>query len=265
MDQNRIATYLDAAVEAARNGGETLQAWRTHFAVKHKGQFDLLTDADLASQNAVREALRERFPDHSFLGEESPGSSRLGANAPATWIVDPLDGTTNYVHDCPGYCVSVGLWEAGELVVGVVFDASRGELFRAAKGQGAWLGDRQLKVSGVASLDRALVAMESPYGPEARAGNAEDWRILSLASQAARQLGSTALDLAYVAAGRLDAFWGPRETHPWDVAAGAVLVREAGGLVTNSDGAGFDPFREDVAATNGRIHAALLAAVGRKH
>lgn len=264
MNPKRYDAYLNAAVEAARKGGEALAAWRPRFAVQHKARFDLVTDADLASQKALRESLRARFPGHAFMGEESSEALRLTRDAPPTWIVDPLDGTTNYVHDCPGYCVSVGLWEAGELVAGVVFDPSGDELFRAVKGQGAWLGDHRLRASGVATLDKALVAMESPYAPEARAANADDWRALSLASQAPRQLGSTALDLAYVAAGRLDAFWGPRETHAWDVAAGAVLVREAGGLVTNAEGAGFDPFREDVAASNGRIHAALLAVVRRQ-
>src|SRR5688572_26731370 len=125
---------LDGACEAARRGAAVLEAWRANFQVRDKGRFDLVTDADLGSQNAIRSYLHERFPGHGFLGEEENfGTEQLAPDAPPTWIVDPLDGTTNYVHDCPMYCVSIGLWSGGDLVVGVVFDPSRPELFAAAK------------------------------------------------------------------------------------------------------------------------------------
>src|SRR5437016_3209977 len=135
-----INDYLDAACEAARRGAAVLEEWRAKFQVREKGRFDLVTDADLGSQRAIRSYLHERFPDHDFIGEEeNTGEKNPGRDAPPTWVVDPLDGTTNYVHDCPMYCVSIGLLVRGELVVGVVFDPSRQEMFRAAIGQGAWL------------------------------------------------------------------------------------------------------------------------------
>src|SRR5213080_3595049 len=138
-----LTAWLGAAQEAARRGAAVLEDWRQRFTVREKARFDLVTEADLASQQAIRDFLLQQFPDHAFLGEEasaSPVALAPKENAPPTWIVDPLDGTTNYVHDCPLYCVSIGLLVHGELVVGVVLDPSRQEMFRAAQGMGAWLG-----------------------------------------------------------------------------------------------------------------------------
>jgi len=138
MTDDQLTDYLDAACEVARRGAAVLEEWRSRFQVREKARFDLVTDADVASQRVIREYLKQRFPDHGFLGEEDPSSqARPSPDAPPTWIVDPLDGTTNYVHDCPLYCVSVGLQVAGEMVVGVVLDPSRPELFAAARGRGA--------------------------------------------------------------------------------------------------------------------------------
>src|SRR5256885_4396596 len=159
MATERLREYLDAACEAARRGAAVLEEWRTKFSVREKARFDLVTDADLGSQRAIRAYLLERFPDHGFLGEEeNAGEARPGPDAPPTWIVDPLDGTTNYVHDCPMYCVSIGLQVRGEMVVGVVLDPSRPELFSAAKGQGAFLNGRRIQVSQAGSLSEALLS-----------------------------------------------------------------------------------------------------------
>src|SRR5258708_36423311 len=148
MAKDDLADYLDAAINAAQLGAAMLEEWRTRFQVREKGRFDLVTEADVGSQQAIRGYLEERFPDHAFVGEEDPASQRKPeADAPPTWIVDPLDGTTNYVHDCPMYCVSIGLQVAGEMVVGVVFDPRHQEMFTAAKGQGASLNGRRVHVS----------------------------------------------------------------------------------------------------------------------
>src|SRR5438477_7259684 len=159
LDQETLSDYLVAAREAARRGAAVLEEWRRRFQVREKARFDLVTDADLASQNAIREYIGQRHPDHGFLGEEDKSpQAHPGPDAPPTWIVDPLDGTTNYVHDCPLYCVSIGLQVAGELVVGVVLEPSRQELFSAAQGQGAWLNDRRLQTSRANCLEEALLA-----------------------------------------------------------------------------------------------------------
>src|SRR2546421_5367520 len=157
-----LIDYLHVAEEAARQSGAVLQDWRRRFRVREKGRFDFVTDADVASQQSIREIIGRRFPKHDFFAEEDRPKVRPGADAPPTWIVDPLDGTTNYVHDCPLYCVSIGLQVADELVVGVVFDPSRQELFSAAQGQGAWLNDRRLQTSQASGLEEALLATGFP-------------------------------------------------------------------------------------------------------
>jgi myo-inositol-1(or 4)-monophosphatase len=232
--------------------------------VREKGRFDLVTEADLGSQRVIREFFAKHYPGHDFLGEEdSRGTYRPGPAAPPTWIVDPLDGTTNYVHDCPLYCVSIGLQIAGELVVGVVFDPSRQEMFAAARGQGAWLGDRRLRTSQVQNLNDALLATGFPPDLRGQEKMFQWWRVLSERSQSVRRTGTTAINLAYVAAGRFDGYWA-FDNHAWDVAAGFVLVREAGGTVTNIDGSAYDPFTPDALATNGPLHPELLE-IFRQH
>jgi myo-inositol-1(or 4)-monophosphatase len=235
-----------------------LEEWRSRFQVREKGRHDLVTDADLASQQAIRDYLGRRFPSHGFLGEEDLSSQqRPAADAPPTWIVDPLDGTTNYVHDCPLYCVSIGLQVAGELVVGVVLDPSRQELFAAAKGQGAWLGPRRLQVSQASRLEEALLATGFPPDLRGQERTLDWWRYFSLRTRSLRRTGSTALNLAYVAAGRFDGYWA-FDNHVWDVAGSVVLLREAGGVLTNVDGSPYDPYTPDAVASNGVLHPVLL-------
>lgn len=255
-----LTTYLEAAKQAARLGAAVLEKWRSRFQVREKGRCDLVTEADLESQRTIHDFLARQFPGHGFIGEEERAAkTKPEPGAPPTWIVDPLDGTTNYVHDCPVYCVSIGLEIAGELVVGVVHDPSRNELFTAAKGQGAWLGNRRLKTSEADRLEEALLA--TGFAPDLRGQEKtlEWWRYLSYRAQALRRTGSTALNLAYLAAGRFDGYWA-FDNHAWDVAGGVVLVREAGGIVTNIDGSAFDPYTPDGLASNGPLHPALLKA-----
>lgn len=263
MNSTTATNYLDAASEAARRGAAVLEKWRQSaldLQVHEKGPADLVTNADLESQQTIRDYLTKQFPDHHFLGEEDQSATaRPAADAPPTWIVDPLDGTTNYVHDCPLYCVSIGLQVAGELVAGVILEPRRQELFTAAKGHGARLNGKALRVSRTAALDQALLSTGFP--PDLRGHEVTlDWfRHFSLRSRSVRRTGSTALNLAYIAAGRFDGYWG-LGNHVWDVAAGVVLIREAGGMLTNIDGTEYDPFRPDALASNGALHAVLLSS-----
>jgi myo-inositol-1(or 4)-monophosphatase len=255
---NSLDDFHAAAQEAARRAALVLEDWRHKFQVREKGRFDLVTDADLASQKAIQAFLSERFPSHAFLGEEEGGDkSRPGPAAPPTWIVDPIDGTTNYVHDCPLYCISIGLQVAGELVVGVVLDPSRNEMFHAAKGTGAWINDRRIRTSTVDSLDDALIATGFPPNLRDNGASLDWWRHLSLKTQSLRRTGSTALNMAYVAAGRFDAYYA-FDNHVWDVAGATVLIREAGGKVTNVDGSEYDAYTPDALATNGPLHSTMI-------
>ena len=170
---------------------------------------------------------------------------------------DPLDGTTNYVHDVPMYCVSIGLMVNQELVVGVIYDPRQQEMFAAAKGLGAWLGDQRMAVSKIARLEDALLATGFAPDLKGQERSLDWWRFLSFRTQSLRRTGSTALNLAYLACGRFDGYWA-FDNHPWDVAAGFVLVREAGGIVTRVQGGPEDCFAADQVVTNGHLHAALL-------
>lgn len=250
-----------AAEEAARLGAARLEEWRTRFSVREKAHADLVTEADHASQQAIRTFLTTRFPGHDFLGEED-AEAKTGVVRPdvPTWIVDPLDGTANYVHDVPAYCVSVGLLAGGELVAGAIYDPRQNEMFSAAAGHGATLNGRPIRVSKVGELRRALLATGFPPDPEAQERNIHYWRMFSYRAQALRRTGSTALNLAYVAAGRFDGYWA-YDNWAWDIAAGVVLVREAGGVVTRADGSRLDPFRPDIVAGNTATHRAMIEAL----
>ncbi len=259
-----LRDYQDAAVEAARRAAVVLESWRQKFEVREKGRCDFVTDADVASQKTIYEYLLGRYPGHGFLGEEDAGNYRRPAiDAPPTWIVDPIDGTTNYVHDVPFYCVSIGLQIAGELVVGVVFDPSRNEMFAAATGFGASLNGRVLKTSQADKIGQALIS--TGFAPDVRGHEVALawWRHFSFEAQSLRRTGSTALNMAYIAAGRFDAYYA-FDNHVWDVAGATVLVREAGGIVTNLDGGVYDPHTPDALASNGPLHPALVASFQRR-
>jgi myo-inositol-1(or 4)-monophosphatase len=261
-DPTQLAAFQSVAVDAARRGAAELERWRSRFSVKLKGRADLVTDADHASQEAVKDTLLRAFPDHQFLGEEEAvgkpiEDTRPAPDAPPVWVVDPLDGTANYVHDIPAYCVSIGLWMAGRPVVGVVYDPRLNELFRAATGLGAFLNDTPVQVSNVATLPDAMIATGFSANLAKQRINYAAWGKVMEHAQSIRRTGSTALNLAYVAAGRFDGYWA-YDNYAWDVMAGAVLIAEAGGVLTTADGQPLDPFRPDILATNGRFHAELL-------
>jgi len=257
-----FSSWQSAADEAARLGAVQLENWRARFSIREKAHADLVTEADLASQKAIREYILKRFPDHAFLGEEDP-DAKLATVSPEvpTWIVDPLDGTANYAHDVPAYCVSIGLMFGGEPVVGAIFDPRQNEMFLAAKGLGATLDGRPIRVSEISEMRRALLSTGFPPDPECQERNLKWWRIFCLQAQALRRTGSTALNLAYVAAGRFDGYWA-FDNYAWDVAAGIILVREAGGIVTQTDGSNVDPFKPDLVAANPTLHARLTELLG---
>lgn len=247
--------FLQAAEDAARLGGQVLRSWSSRFTVREKSRSNLVTEADLASQQAIAELLHNRFPQHGLLGEEDLGHD--GHHADYCWIIDPLDGTTNYVHGFPYYAVSIGLEHRGELIAGAIFDPVRDEMFLTAVGEGATLNRRRLKISDVASLNQALVVASLPVGTTAADVAVERFLRVLPHVQTVQRTGSAALNLAYLAAGRLDAFWSS-SLKPWDMAAGVLLVTEAGGQVTKLDGSQFGVHQPDVLATNGSpIHGDL--------
>lgn len=249
--------YLDVATEAALAGGAVLQAfWGKLESVQEKGRpGDLLTEADQASEAAVLAVIQRHFPDHAILAEES---GQLGdQTAPLLWAIDPLDGTTNYAHQYPFYAVSIGLLMEGVPSVGVVYAPFHQELFRAAKGLGATRNRQPMRVSQTATLSSSLLVTGFAYDRrETIDNNYAEFCHLTHITQGVRRGGAAAIDLAYVACGRLDGFW-ERGLSPWDMTAGVVLIEEAGGRVTAYDQGPFNLYSGRILATNGRIHAAL--------
>jgi myo-inositol-1(or 4)-monophosphatase len=247
--------FLTVAEKAARTAGRILQDWAGRFTVSEKGPADLVTEADLASQEAIHGVLHERFPDHGFVGEEGLRTGPLESEY--RWIIDPLDGTSNYVHRFPYYAVSIGLERRGELVVGVIYDPTRKELFAARKGAGATLDGRPIRVSRFDRLDRAMVIASFPPGVTPDSLPIRRFLKVLPFAQTIHRSGSAALNLAYIAAGRLDAFWST-SLKPWDVAAGALIVAEAGGRVTTLSGRPLDIHVPDLLSSNGTgIHEEL--------
>lgn len=250
---------LATACYAARRAGYLLKercgSLREN-QIEFKGEINIVTAVDRAVEQLIVETLRAGFPHSTILTEETGQSEP--PDAERTWIVDPLDGTSNYVHGFPHYCVSIACAKNGQVELGVVYAPLLDELFWAQRGSGAWLNGRQLKVSNTRRLVEALVSSGFPYEPQ-RLGrdNLPEWASVTRAVRSPRSTGAAALDLCYVACGRVDAHW-ELELEAWDMAAGALLVREAGGCVTGADGAPFTLWRRHILASNGHLHPALL-------
>jgi myo-inositol-1(or 4)-monophosphatase len=258
------AELLAVAVEAARAGGAVLidgRARPKHVALKSE-RSSIVTAVDVAAQSEVVAVIGRHFPDHAVLAEEGDGIDRPESDH--TWLVDPLDGTSNYAHGIPFACTSVAVRDLQGPVAGAVYEPFRDELFTATRGGGAWLGSERLAVSATADIAHALVAtgLQSDVAEHIAAFGR---RVVALSThcRGVRCIGSPALCLAYVAAGRLDAFLERDATYAWDLGAGALMVAEAGGLVEDLDGGppNFGPGLANVLATNGRLHAALGAIV----
>ncbi len=252
-----LQVFLDIATEAALAAGVVLQDFSGKLEqIEEKGGAgNLVTEADKLAEAIVLEVLQRHVPDHGILAEESGRSGSL--NSGYLWAIDPLDGTTNYAHQYPVYAVSIALLIDGVPGVGVIFDPSRNELFRAATGLGATRDRRPIRVSVTTELEKSLLVTGFAYDRrETPDNNYAEFCHLTHLTQGVRRGGSASVDLAYVACGRLDGYW-ERGLSPWDIAAGAVLVQEAGGLVTAYDGSPWDIASGRILATNGRIHAAL--------
>ena len=251
---------LNFAIQVAREAGNVLvDRLGRALQVSNKGAIDLVTEADLASEKLIIERVRSHYPRHAILAEESGASEENPANPRGSewrWIIDPLDGTTNYAHGYPCFCVSIGVERAGQLELGVVYDPMRNEMFAAERGQGATLNERPIRVSQVEELGRAMLCTGFPYNVRERPDFARDFTNFTMEAQAVRRDGSAALDLAYVACGRFDGFW-EDGLNPWDVAAGVLLIEEAGGKVTNFDGASLDIYSPKVLASNSLVHESM--------
>ncbi len=253
---------LQVAVEASQAAGALLLRYtETGFQVEYKNPINLVTDADRAAEQCVIDHLKTRFPDHHFLAEER-GRDDEGSS-PYQWIIDPLDGTTNFAHGYPTYCVSIGLEYEGRCIIGVVFDPSRNELFTAIEHHGAHVNGRPIHVSDTQALDSSLLVTGFAYDiRETKRNNLDHFAKFALKAQGLRRTGSAALDLCYVAAGRFDGFWEVR-LNPWDMAAGSVIAREAGGRLTDFSGKDLSIYEQELVASNGRIHEAMLTILNQ--
>jgi myo-inositol-1(or 4)-monophosphatase len=218
------------------------------------GITDLVTDVDRASENIIVGKIRGSFPDHSVLAEE--GGESGASHGSYTWVIDPLDGTVNYAHGFPFFCVSIGVIAEGVGQIGVVYDPVAGEMFSAARSEGAFLNDKKISVSGISDVKSALVGTGFAYSVDKRIENLAFFERVIERAQAVRRPGAAALDLCYVASGRLDGFW-EMNLSPWDTAAGHLIVAEAGGKVSMMDLREYDIFKKSILATNGKIHEEL--------
>jgi len=252
--------YLETAADIARESGALLaNFFERRVPFELKGDFDLVTEADRASEKLVVERLRSHFPSHGIVAEEGGGHE---GTSEYRWYVDPLDGTTNFAHAFPMFNVTLGLERAGELIAGVVYDPIRGEMFTAERGSGAWLNNRRIHVSKATRLADSLASTGFPSRKRHQNVNIHFYHQMAMASHGVRRTGSAAIDLAYVACGRLDAFW-EFGLNPWDMAAGVLLVSEAGGRISDMSGAlhAITSSRH-ILADNGAIHEEILELFG---
>jgi myo-inositol-1(or 4)-monophosphatase len=252
---------LNFAIETARMaGGLLLEKFGKKINVSMKGDINLVTEADLASEKLIIDRIRSHYPQHSILAEESGEAVIIGGANKWKWIVDPLDGTTNFAHGYPCFCVTLALENEGRIVIGVTYDPTRNELFAAEKGQGASLNNKPIRVSAAQKLADSLIVTGFPYDFKQRENFARHLTTFLLQSRGVRRDGSAAIDMAYVACGRFDGFW-EEGLNPWDVAAGLLLIEEAGGRVSYYDNSPFSIYTPPICASNGTIHDEMIAVL----
>jgi len=258
-----LDTTLDFATAIAREaGGILLQGWGKVAQVGFKGEVDLVTEYDTRAEQMIVSALRQTFPNHVILAEEQGALGPENGELALQWLIDPLDGTTNFAHGFPAFAVSLALMERGQPTIGVIYDPTRDECFAAIRGEGATLNGRPVRVSPTPTLNVALLGTGFAYDRRARPdNNVGHFSHFLRRCQGMRRAGAAALDLAYVACGRLDGFWELR-LHPWDVAAGVLLIQEAGGRVTDLTGGPDYLSGEQIVASNGHIHEEMLKVLG---
>ena len=262
MPEKLNPIYLATAIEAVIRAGEVqMQHFGREMRVDKKGAIDLVTEIDLQIEREFRGMIADRFPDHVVLGEEFSGADERHQIAEYSWVFDPVDGTTNFAHGLPIFCSSLALEIHGQPVAAAIYDPTRRELFTAQRGLGAWLNGEPLRVSSAETLMDALLCTGFPYTVQQKPDELIGLFGHFLAiSRAVRRLGSAAIDLCYVAAGRLDGFW-EQSLNPWDISAGALIVQEAGGVATTVTGEPFNSRLGNIVASNGRIHDQMVGAI----
>ena len=251
--------FKECALEIAREAGIFIKNRLTSIhTIDYKGEIDLVTEVDKISEDMITSKINTLFPDHDILSEEF---THIETGSDFRWIIDPLDGTTNYAHGFPFFCVSIALERLHTMVLGIVYDPMLDEIFVAEKGNGAFLNDREIHVSNTCGIIKSLLATGFPYDiREEGSNNLNYFNKMILKAQAVRRAGSAALELAYVAAGRFDGFW-ELKLHPWDIAAGWLLVEEAGGIVTDLGGNNYYLESPSILASNGRIHEEMMSVL----
>lgn len=251
---------LKMAVHAAWKAGEIQKkGLGKRHRIRFKGEINIVTEIDKACEEAIQRIISREFPDHDFLMEESGAWKRPSEYK---WIVDPLDGTTNYAHGYPLFCTAIGLEHRGKIVLGVVYDPNREELFVGCQGKGATLNGKKIHVSPVSLLKRALLVTGFAYNVQTKIDESiGHFKNFLMNAQAVRRDGVAAIDICYVAAGRYDGFW-ELDLRPWDTAAATLILREAGGRVTAFDGSPFNLYGREIVASNGKIHPAMLKVIG---
>jgi myo-inositol-1(or 4)-monophosphatase len=255
MIQSNHDDFVPAMAEIAREAGALLMGYfHQHVKVEYKGEADLVTIADRQSEILIRERISKNWPSHDVLGEEQ-GLADTGSDY--RWYVDPLDGTTNFAHGFPVFCVSLALEHKKQRIAGVIYDPTRDELFAAAKGNGAYLNQQRIRVSKTERLSECLVATGFPSHKRHKNPNIHFYHQITLHTHGVRRAGSAALDLCCVACGRFDGFW-EFNLNPWDTAAGVLIVEEAGGKVSDFRGGPFQLDSRETLATNGLVHGAML-------
>jgi myo-inositol-1(or 4)-monophosphatase len=251
--------FKECAIEIAREAGIFLKnKLHSVHTIDYKGEINLVTEVDKISEEMITSKITTLFPDHDILSEEFTHTNR---GSDFRWIIDPLDGTTNYAHGYPFFCVSIALERLSTMIVGIVYDPMLNEMFVAEKGKGAFLNDREIHVSNTRGVIKGLLATGFPYDiREDSHNNLNYFNEMILKAQAIRRAGSAALDLAYVAAGRFDGFW-ELKLNPWDIAAGWLLIEEAGGIVTDMGGNDYYLESSSILASNGRIHKEMMGVL----
>ncbi len=248
---------LNFAIETAREAGQILlDKFGRKINITKKGDINLVTEADIASEKHIIEKIHTHYPKHSILAEESGDAVVIG-DSTWKWVIDPLDGTTNFAHGYPCFCVTLALEHKGEIVVGVTYDPTRNELFASEKGSGATLNNKPIRVSETQQLKDALLVTGFPYDAGERENFARHFTGFTRKARGIRRDGSAAIDMAYVACGRFDGFW-EEGLHAWDVAAGVLFIEESGGRVSYYDDSPFSIYRPPICASNNLIHAEML-------
>ena len=255
-----MSRYIEAAGDAAMKAGALLRdgLYNKEKIIEFKGEIDLVTEMDRQAEDLIKNHLADRFPDVAMLAEEGGESGNFSGRR---WIVDPLDGTTSYAHGLPHFSVSIALEEDGEVVAGVVYNPCADECFSAVRGGGASLNGRKINVSGTSSLKRSLLATGFPYDrATSKDNNVDNFKAFILKAQGIRRMGSAALDLCYAAAGRFDGYW-EMKLSPWDSAAGSVILKEAGGRITDFSGGPYSIYGKELLVSNGLIHEEMITVL----